>query len=457
MFEKNKFSFFNIFLFCVCFGLLFFVKVDSYAQTAFVVECNQNWTAPNGTSHSLYREWRFPSSDQDCRFAFYSLSYQSRYILCSNLNSSITYDYWYSADLGNAITGSTVMTFNTWHDMFGGDYYFFGGNVNNNDMDFNTGNNAVYEFGGIPIFSDLDDLAYYLEFGTMPELPFYEDIKLDKFKVICKGDWIQEFLNGKVEFNHIVAQPFWSNPDITSVEVTVYAKNPAYNYNPQNWTYSGNESGLFHEFNISGLTLHDEIFVIRATPFTSYGRGVSIQYEFPFPKDFDQPIGQLVIPTGNTYPYSTTLDISGNDVPIEWTVTQTPIYVYETNNIENYYYGEPVSYPVPVITEDTSDNYYTEYVNNYYESYETVINNYNTSFDFDFGDISSNDIQNGYDQVGNFFDGIGGVVSKVAQLFAGLFPFLSPAISVTIVAAFGLLIVIGGIVLFVKIIKAILP
>ena len=173
MIEKIKHSFFNIFLLCFGFVLLFFIKIKSFAQTSFIVTCQQNWSNVDNTVHfTLNREWRFPSTSSDRRFAFYYLEGQHRYVLCSNLGQSFTYDFWYAYVGEDAHSFSTTMTFATWNNMFGGGYNFYGSHENNNDAMFGSLQNAVYDFGGIPVFSDLDDISYYLEFGTMPELPF---------------------------------------------------------------------------------------------------------------------------------------------------------------------------------------------------------------------------------------------------------------------------------------------
>lgn len=309
--------------------------------------------------------------------------------------------------------------------------------------------------GYCPIFYDIEDVRAYIINGYEPTKPFDKDLKLDSFKIYSKGSFSSAVEGVQVAYNSIVTKPVWSDPNITEVEISIYAVNPAFNYNPRNYTYYGGESGVLHTLNIEGLTLHEQKFIVRATPYSVTNKGVSIAYELEFPSTFDQPLGDLVIKEPNSYPYSTTVDISGNQVPVQWTVSLTPIYIYETNNVENYYYGDEVSYPV--LDPSVGDTYEETIINNYYNDYSSVVNNYNNSFDFDFGDISSGDIQTGYDDVGNFFNGIGSLISKLAQLISGLFPFLSPLVAITLISVIGLVVVVGGIVLFIKFIRNLLP
>ena len=371
--NEKRFSFFNIFLLCIFFGLLFFIKIDSFAvensKTAYV-------TGINGSQEND-RMWNYFevsfSYKPSQRTCVYHTGYQTPVVYSIGNDIPSTYSLVVTNLHTNTITQNTTETIQwTSAGITTNSYYFY----LPNGMGFSNTSAS-----NIPFFNDFEDVRNYLINGTLPVLPFDDSLKLDKFKVISKGDWIQEVLNGFVRFDHIVCQPFWSDDRISSVELSVYASDPSYNYQPRNFTFDSDQSGQYHDFDISGLTLHGQKFVVRATPYSLTRKGVSIAYEFTFPNEFTQPLGDLVIKEPNTYPYSTTLDISGNDVPIEWTVTQTPIYIYETNNIEQYYYQDPVAYPVPEITQDTPDNYYQEYVENYYNTYTYITNEYNNTFD----------------------------------------------------------------------------
>lgn len=452
MYKKIQFTILNIFLLCVAFGIIIFGSLISYADT--VRDVDIIFSSRNGTPDSQYgynnivTTVTIPSNSRCCLY----LSYVNEF------NGTPIYTSFFYVSQGGLYTiRRTVTSMPDGNTSSSSGNYSFTTSSENQGVFQNLsqfyGNNSfsVSSNSGIacPIFTDFEDARSYIIDGTLPDKPFDDTIKLDKFKVYMKGEWNWDLV--RPQFNTVVVCPIWTNPNINDVEISIYAVDPSYRYNTVNYSYDGNMSGQMQTLDVSGLTLHGQKFVVRATPFTSTTRGVAIQYEFTFPENFDQPIGQLIIPSDNTYPYSTTIDISGNDVPIEWTVTQTPIYVYETNNIENYYYGEPVSYPVPEITENTSNNYYETYVNNYYNTYNEVVNNYDVNFEIDISDVSGSDIQQTYDDFGNFFKGFGGFIGKLALLFSGLFPFLSPLVATTLVTMVGIIVLGAVVILFLKV------
>lgn len=447
MFQKIRFTIFNIFLLCVAFGILFFVKVDSFAQTSFTIECTQ--TVGNNT---FYREWKFPSTDNDRRFAFYDLSYQHRYILCSNLGTGVTYDFWYATIGQEATSGSTAMSFSTWKNMFGEEYYFYGGNPNNNTMDFNYFNQAVYDFGGIPVFDNLDTLNTYLTTGQMPGLPFDDTLELDDFKV-SSGQYGVGALNYRTMFT-----VFWSNPDIYTVKVDVKSTLKADSF------VTNGSSPFMRFFNARDYAVKNgDIVYLIATPYKQDGSyGISLMYSFVF--NGNSPIADVWRPLVNnnftdntiTIPYT---GVSGNDditLPVSGVTTTNLYKVYynpTTEEITNQYFYDVYYSPV-VILPDVSDNEQSNeiqetIINNYTtNNYYNVSNDINNTIDIDLTDVSSGDIQQTYDDFGNFFKGFGSFVSKLALLFNGLFPFLSPLVAVTLVTMVGI-IVLGAIVILV--------
>ena len=449
----------NLHIFCF-FALLFFVcsffSLKSYASLdeSSILFSSQNGVPSSGRYIVNSNNLILPNDVRSCIYLSYHSTYDGvkLYIPEIYVNTSGSYRFrqqsylYVDGVLTSSVESDQYYTF----DYSSADGTYFGNlpNLGNNTFVINN-----YSQHPCPIFYDFADVKSYLINGTLPEFDFDDSLKLDSFRVYSQGKFNTEAVH--VEFNQIAFKALWSDERINSVEVSIYAVNPAFNYNPKNFTYGPSDSGVIGSLNIAGLTLHEQKFVVRATPYTLSSRGVSIQYELEFPSTFDQPIGQLVIPQDNTYPYSTTLDVSGDDVPIQWTVVQSPTYVYITNNTETYVTGDPVAYPVPVITEDTPDNYYTEYINNYYNTYNNVTKQYSFDLDLNINDISNNDITDTFDNVGGYFKGLGSFISRLAGLLQLIFPFLSPFVASTMVVAFGLIVILVVIAFLLKIVGAI--
>lgn len=447
MYQKIKCAFFNILLFCFGFGLFLFNKVDSYAFPAF------SYTCVNGNS-GFERSFSVVfQNTNDSRICFYVRPLvvgSSRYVytLYSNDNSNIYFSvvdgdeswpdsgYLTTVDLG-APAGVYAKDFN--------------------NSQFFALTNAVWSVTTNPsvrIFDDLDVVYNYILTGEYP-LPNYDStLQLDSFKV---SSWnignLQWAFKSKFDVK-------WSDSRISFVQVRIKGTAKEITLESSLSPYSGKFQA--NEF----VFKRGDVIHLIATPFKSDGSyGESLYYtvtyddNVPFSNTYRKLVNNNVNDNTLTIPFSGT---SGNDnvsVPVDGVSTNVTYKVnynpvtneYNTQNVYEIYYSPVVVYP-----DDTSENEVDEtqevIINNYNTTnYYQTVKNIDTNFDIDITDVSSGDIQNTYDDIGDFFKGFGGFVGKLALLFNGLFPFLSPTVSVVLVTMVGIIAVGAVVILFLKI------
>ena len=443
----KKIAFYSLFLLCFGFGLFLFNKVDSYAFPSFSYTCvNGN----PGFEHDYSVVFR---STDNYRLAIYLPNptvNRKNITFYSNSNTSRLYfdvvsyggesvpDVGYFENSYDSNLPSGVYSFNvpyTWQALT---YYIWSFTTNPQ----------------VRVFTDLDSLYAYIANGTLPSLNFDSTLQLDSFKV---NSWNVGNIQALFKSKFIVT---WSDSRISLVQVRI--KGTA-----KEVTYESSSSPYSRKFQADEFVYkRGDVIHLIATPFKSDGSyGESLYYtvtyddDIPFSNTYRKLVNNNVNDNTLTIPYSgtsgndnVTLPVDGVTTTVTYKVNYNPVTnEYNTQNVYEIYYSPVVVYPEDT-TEQEVDDTQTVIVNNYNTNnyYETV-KNIDTNFDIDITDVSSGDIQNTYDDIGNFFKGFGVFVGKLALLFNGLFPFLSPTVSVVLVTMVGIIAVGAVVILFLKI------
>ena len=228
----------------------------------------------------------------------------------------------------------------------------------------------------------------------------------------------------------------------------------------------------FHEFksvaDISDYVVSGSYLYVSFTPFDTeslfYGSTLICEYEISGSL-FGNLVRSFGSNTTNNY-YNSTLNVDGTPEQIDYVVSNSVYkvavppnsnnydYDYFFNNTQNRYdYSSQYS---PVFHDYSNFNEYDyDYISNNYvdNSVSNIETNVNTdfTFDVDFGDISTNDIQGVYDDSVSVFKFVGSMLAVLSSMIGLLFPFLPFNLPGIILALSGIL--IGGVVIgiFIKI------
>lgn len=457
---------FNLFLFCFGFGLLFFVKLDSFALTQANIEyqaaeyINTSYSKINISFDYDSSVRRFALLKVDGNWVSGNSPYGYR--LYSNLSDSFSYNrYSYGYNW-------TTHERESWRDSNGTSNLFISAYKVSDNFYCNSSNNysgnscdfysMVPMVTNIRIFSDFDDLREYITNGTLPTVEFDETLELDSFKVTS---WsignLQALFKSKFDVT-------WSDPRISVVQVRITGTaNEA--------SYEGSSSPFKGKFQASQFVFQKgDVIHLVATPYKADGSyGTSLYYsviysdDIPFSNTYRKYVNTntndntLTIPyTGTSGNDTVTLPVDGVTTNVTYKVNYNPVTnEYGDTNIYEIYYSPVVVYPDNTSdqeVDDTQDTIINNYnTTNYYETTKNI----NLNFDIDFGDISTNDIGEGFNGVSGFFNGFGGFIGRLSNWILVLFPFLPPIVATTIVFMFGLVIFIAGIALILKIIGAV--
>ena len=465
----KRFTFYNIFFLCAFFSMFILLKYNSYADTSITV--NSIGYQNENDKYEYTLGFRVPNTYRFCLYVHdingwsnpYGIS--NRADLCCNGQTSVNYsfysdryikdtntDFWNiaSSSSGNDVAilarpSSSSTQYYT--DYASHDLYIYDG----------WGNNYI-SASGVPIFTRLSDVYNYLDNGVMPTLPYDDTLELDSFKVTS---W--RFGNAQFAFDSRF-EVTWSDERISLVQVILDSTGGRI-------SFESSSSPFKQKFEPENYVIKKgDVVHLTATPYKSDGSyGTSIYYSFIY--DDNIPLSNIYRKFTNT-PYSDNVleipytGVSGNETvstPVDGITTNTTYKVnynpvtneYGDLNVYEIYYSPVVVYEVGTPnseideTQDVVNNTYT--TNNYYETTKNI----NIGFDVNFGDISGSDIQNGYDDFGNFSNGFGGFVGKLSSWILALFPFLSPVVASAIVFMFGLIILIAIIALVLKIVSVI--
>lgn len=444
--------FFNIFLFCFGLGLLFFVKLDSYASSAITLKWSNG--IPGVGVNASRSEFVFsPSSGSRYGAYVYYTNYDyskplGSMVLYTNSNEPITGTYyaWAYDSAGNEVSYNGGVEWTYYPSYFSQGVYSF-------DLFIN---NSFYCSSFLS--SDQDAVLNYVRTGERPEIPYDSTLELDSFKVTS---WsignFQALFKSKFDVK-------WSDSRISVVQVRITGTaNEA--------TFESSSSPFKGKFQADQFVFQKgDVIHLVATPYKSDGSyGTSLYYSvtysdnIPFSNNYRKLVNNntndntLTIPfNGSSGNDTVTLPVDGVTTNVSYKVNYNPVTnEYGDINIYEINYSPVVIYPDGTSdqevdeTQDTILNNYN--TTNYYETTKNI----NLNFDIDFGDISANDIGEGFNGVSGFFNGFGGFISRLSNWLLALFPFLPPIVATTIVFMFGLVIFIAGVALILKIIGAV--
>lgn len=440
--------FFNIFLLCFGLGLLFFVKLDSYADgqasLSYRVTSGGNYYL-NNNSYSVTLNPDF----EDVRLAFY-IDGNTFYLLSnvSNLTISSLNDVAGYNSSGNLIYSNSTRVNLTSVRQVLGSYTFYR---------YDSGGGALDIVAGPNSFSDIDATYDYLFNNILPELPFDDSLELDYFKVSPYGFWDnlvgtpQEVLS--FDYKYDIG---WSDSRITTVKLRIDSTLATNDFTSSVSPFRGSFKGSTY------ANQNGDVVRLIATPYKADGSyGVSLYYSFV--QDNNSPLVNIwrkLFKNGHTdntieIPYNgndVTLPVDGVGTVNNYKVNYNPVTnEYGDLNLYEIYYQPVVIYEIDTPQEEidetqdvVSDTYVT---NNYYETTKNI----NLGFDINFGDISTNDITDTFDSFGNFGNGFGSFINRLASWLQLLFPFLHPAVAASIVFVFGLIVSLAIIALVLKI------
>ena len=189
--------------------------------------------------------------------------------------------------------------------------------------------------------------------------------------------------------------------------------------------------------------------------------GPSVVYEYQIGESY---VGKLIRSFGGSDSYySSTLNVNGSNKTVSnivsinsYSINDAPSqrgYDFYFNNVnkqdQNTYY-----FPIFENSSDFTDNDVDYIENHYYDNdIVNITENVVTNFDFNFGDISANDIQKMYDDTTDLIGVVGNLFSLVASLFGICFPFLLFDIPGWLLFIGGLFLVAAGVGLFMKIVS----
>lgn len=446
----KRFAFYNIFFLCAFFGLFMVLNLKSFAAESLKDGTIYGY---NGSIRKHEMHFQYYKSDHTCiyisisngseDYLFYSLSQRPQGVVNTYTN------------LENGASGTEAFSLN-WYRQYVSvdghniDYYYALPPVIMN-------RNIIGS--GIPVFYDLNNVYQYLYDGIEPDIPYDDTLKLDSFKVTSwqVGTFQATF---KSKF-----QVTWSDPRIANVQVRIVgtANSPA--------SFEANVSPFLQKFSASNYVMKNgDVIHLTATPFTSngmYGESLyySLIYDDNLPSNWYRKLVNtpyndttITIPYTNVsgQPQSVTLPVDGVTTNKVYKVNYNPVtYEYGDINIYDIYYTPVIVYPDDTPEEEideTQDTIINDYTTN---NYNTINNITNYEFNIDFGDISNNDIQDTYDDVGNFLNGFGSFLAKIVNFFGVLFPFFPAGVSIAIITAFGIIALFLIVALVIKIVSAI--
>lgn len=442
--------FFNIFLFCFGFGLFLFVKLDSYAFPAF------SFTSVNGNPGYENNYSVVFRSTSDARIAIYVNNPQSlrkNITFYSNIHQDLYFDVVSYGNSSVPDVGQLTLA--------------VGGDLPENVYAYSVPYTwlalvyDIWEFSTNPqvrVFDDLQALYDYVGRGIVPQPNFDSSLQLDSFNVTS---WQVGNLQAVFRSQFVVK---WSDPNISFVQVRVTGS-------ANNASFESFVSPFKGKFYASDYVMkRGDIVHLVATPYKSDGSyGTSLYSSFTYNDDIpfsnvyrkyvNTPNNQNTLtipyigPSGNEF---NTVPVDGVSTNITYKVNYNPTTnTYNDYNTYEVYYSPVIIYPSNTTdqeVDDTQDEIINNYTtNNYYETTKNI----NLSFDIDFGDISTNDIGEGFNGVSGFFNGFGGFIGHLSNWILALFPFLPPIVAQSIVFMFGLVVLIAGIALILKIIGAI--
>ena len=433
----KRFAFYNIFFLCAFISLFLVLRLQSFADVRYYFQRN---------SPSPYTSFDILDFGEN-KVCLYK--YQGTKLDVCSLNSNLTVIDNYTNDNGN----TTRTEYNLSYDSETNGVYLFrqlSGIINYNSFDLVQTN--------IPIFENLSDCYNFL-MGYSGEGVFDETLKLDSFKITSwQIGTSQLTFRSKLEVK-------WSDSRIANVQVRIVgtANSPA--------SFEGNSSPFKYKFYASNYVMKNgDVIHFTATPYKSNGEyGESLYYSIVYEDGLPSNWYRKLVNT----PYNdTTIDIPYHNVsgqnqtvtlPMEgvttnkvYKVNYNPVtYNYGDLNLYEIYYSPVVVMPdnlTPSEEEEIEDSIINNYTTN---NYNTINNNTNYDFEINFGDISNNDIQDSYDDVGNFLNGFGSFISKIVNFFGILFPFFPTGVSLAIITAFGIVALLLIVALVIKIVSAI--
>lgn len=438
----KRFTFYNIFFLCAFIGMFMVLKLYSFASDNDIVV-----TTSNNVDTEIVSTFYLP---KNYRYCIYVRSDNS-WILYGTYKGNINVNQvWYRDNR----YGNSDFTFN-----YGSDtgvynkYYYL------DPSGASYGKNVSVSRGQLYKFSDLSAVYNYLDNGIVPNLPFDETLKLDSFKVTSwQIGTSQLVFRSKFEVT-------WSDSRISNVQVKIVgtANSPV--------SFEANVSPFKQKFYASNYVMKNgDIIHLTATPFKAngeYGESLyySIVYEDGLPSNWYRKLvntpyndNTLTIPYTDvsSQPQSVTLPVDGVTTNKVYKVNYNPVtYEYGDLNLYEIYYSPVVVYPDNTTEEEIDET--QDVVTNVYttNNYNTINNNTNYEFNINFGDISNNDIQDSYDDVGNFINGFGSFLGKIVNFFGVLFPFFPIGVSIAIITAFGIVALLLIVALVIKIISAI--
>lgn len=437
--------FFNLFLCCFGFGLLFFVKLDSYADVGIYES--------HGTVNNAWRfdnTWNGSFLLDNERYAFYVQFDGAAPQLWCSVDPSPLNVHSVSTGIGGNSSGGISSSDVSLSFTFNGTYNCYVQNYNTlwGFFDFTS---------NVPIFSDLVELSNYLHTGRLPELPFDETLELDYFRVSPYGFWDnllgtpQDVLS--YDYKYDIG---WSDSRITTVKLRIDSTRATNDFTSSLSPFRGSFKGSTY------ANQNGDVVRLIATPYKSDGSyGVSLYYSFV--QDNNTPLVNIWRKLFKNNHTDNTIDIpyNGNDIslPVDgvgtvnnYKVNYNPVTnEYGDLNLYEVYYQPVIIYEIDTPQEEIEDTQ-NEVVNNYVtNNYNEIIKNINLGFDINFGDISSNDITDTFDNFGNFGNGFGSFINKLASWVQLIFPFLSSAVAAAIVSVFGLVLSLAIIALILKI------
>lgn len=433
----KRFAFYNIFFLCAFLGLFMVLNLRSFADVRYYFQ--RNSPAPYTGFDIL--------DFGDSKVCLYK--YQSTKLDICSLDTSLTVIDNYTDDNGHT---TRTERFLGYESNQGGVYLFrqLSGIINYQSFDLVQTN--------IPIFENLSDCYDFLT-GQSNIGVFDETLKLDSFKI---SSWqvgtLQAAFRSKLEVT-------WSDSRIANVQVRIVgtANSPA--------SFESNSSPFKQKFYAQNYVMKNgDVIHFTATPFKSNGEyGESLYYSLVYndnlPSNWYRKLVNtpyndttITIPYTNVsgQPESVTLPVDGITTNKVYKVNYNPVtYEYGDINIYDIYYTPVIVYPDDTPEEEidqTQDIIINDYTTN---NYNTINNITNYEFNIDFGDISNNDIQDSYDDVGNFLNGFGSFIAKIVNFFGVLFPFFPAGVSIAILTAFGIIALLLIVALVIKIVSAI--
>ena len=428
------------FLFFIAF-IFYFLPLNSYASL-FPNNPVIYRTGPN------FEYWISisPGSNHDFRIAYIQSIYQNRYVypqvICP-ADETLTF---HARRMENGVqiengyfSCSSSIVSTSYGDVR---VYPYPAGQNSKFTSLYNDSRFTIDYLGATLYDSLEEASRYVLTGYVPELPFDETLELDYFKVST----YEEFFNSFAWDN--VFKVGWSDERISQVQVIISSTLRKDSFESSQSPFKSSFAGSTY------AQTNGDVISLIATPYKSDGTyGPSLYYSFVYNSNL--PLTN-VWRKNHTYnfqdntiqiPYT---GVSGNDTveaPVSGIKQDTCYKIYynptteeiTNENVYNIYYSPVIVYPentpseVIQETQETVINDYT--TNNYY----TTTNQINYSFNIDFEDISANDVQQTYDDVGGFFNGLGSFISKLVSIFQLLFPFLPDGLAAFIIIAFGII------------------